>query len=382
MDKINVVQLIHGIHFGGAEKVVYQICTNIDKDQFHPICIVLADGFLRKKLIDAGIETHLIPMKNKLDFSVTKGIIKIAKQNRRTVIHSHTSRTNLIGRIASKSAKVKNLSTIHSPIEKDTNISLKLKPINALVEKLSRFMLDRYVTVSKNAYDQLVNSGLDKNRITHIPNGVEINFSELSNEEKGALIDEFGVRDKIIVAMIAQLRPRKGCEYFIKAIPEILEKHQDTRFLIIGNAEFVEGRDYLGDLKKLAESLNVSDAVTFTGFREDVSKLMDIMDIIVLPSLFGEGLPLTLLEAIAHKKPIVATDTEGNNEVVVDGETGFLVPPKDSKALADKISQLIDNEDLRIKMGEMGRKRVESMFSLQEMIHRYEEVYRELVSNN
>jgi len=378
VSKIRIIQLIHGIHFGGAEKVVYQICTHINKERFHPVCIILADGYLRKKLMQSNIETHIIPMRSKLDFSVISNIVKILKEYKPTIIHSHTSRTNLIGRICSRLAKTKNVSTIQSPIEKDTNVSLKFKRINAFIEKLSRFMLDKYVTVSKNAYVQLIQRGFDENRITYIPNGVEMDIHLLSEEEKNNLIIDLDIKDKIVVAMVAQLRPRKGCEYFIKAIPGIIEKNKDVKFLIVGDAEFVEGRDYLGELKNLSEELGIENYVVFTGFREDIHQIMQTIDILVLPSLFGEGLPLTLLEAMAHNIPIVATNTEGNNEVVIEGENGFLVPPENEKAIINKVRQLINNKELRTRMGKNGRQRAETTFSIQQMINKYEDVYEEL----
>lgn len=379
MSTIHIIQLIHGIHFGGAEKIVYQICTHINKEHFHPVCIILADGHLRKKLRHSNIETHIIPMRSRFDFSVISKIVKILKQYQPTIIHSHTSRTNLIGRISSRLAKIKNISTIHSPIEKDTNVSLKFKRINAFIEKLSRFMLDKYVTVSKNAYVQLIQSGFDKNRITYIPNGVEMNIDPLSEEEKNNLIIDLDIKGKVVVAMVAQLRPRKGCEYFIKAMPGIIEKNKDVKFLIVGDAEFVEGKDYLSELKSMAEELGIENYVVFTGFREDVLKIMQTIDILVLPSLFGEGLPLTLLEAMAHNIPIVATNTEGNNELVIEGENGFLVPPENEKAITDKVCQLTNNKELRIRMGKNGRQRVETTFNIQQMINKYEEVYEELI---
>lgn len=379
LKKIRIVQLIHGIHFGGAEKIVYQICTRINRERFHPVCVILADGYLRKKLIEEGIETHLIPMRSKLDFTVISRIVKVLKQYKPTIIHCHTSRTNLIGRICSKLAKVKNVTTIHSPIEKDTNITLQFKPINAFIEKLSRPMLDMYVTVSKNVYDQFINEGFDKNKITYVPNGVEIEIAPISEEEKNRLSGELNIKNNIVVAMVSQLRPRKGCEYFIKAMPGIISKCKDVKFLIVGDAEFVEGRDYLGDLKKMTEDLKIADKVIFTGFREDVPKIMQLIDILVLPSLFGEGLPLTLLEGMANNIPIVATNTEGNNEVVIDGFNGFLVPHRNERAITEKICQLIDDKEMRIQMGKNGRKRVEEMFSINQMIRKYEEVYEGLI---
>ncbi|MCX7765660.1 MAG: glycosyltransferase family 4 protein [Candidatus Sumerlaeia bacterium] len=174
------------------------------------------------------------------------------------------------------------------------------------------------------------------------------------------------------------MRPRKGAEYLIRAIPAIRNEIPNCRFLLVGDAEFVEGKDYLGELKRIAELTGVGDLIKFTGFRNDVDRILEIVTVLVLPSLFGEGLPLVLLEGMAHSLPIVATDTAGNKEVVIDGETGYLVPPADSMLLADKIINLLKSPELRLRLGEAGRRRVETIFSLESMLEKYKFVYRQL----
>nr|MQY69267.1 glycosyltransferase [Bacillota bacterium] len=129
-------------------------------------------------------------------------------------------------------------------------------------------------------------------------------------------------------------------------------------------------------MESLVKELEIKDNVVFTGSREDIPKILKVMDIFVLPSLW-EGLPIVLLEAMASKKPIVATDVIGNKEVVVDGKTAFLVPPKNPGRLAEKIISLIKNKPLREKFGESGRRRVEETYPLDRMVKETEEVYHE-----
>ncbi|RLG99177.1 glycosyltransferase, partial [Candidatus Bathyarchaeota archaeon] len=122
----------------------------------------------------------------------------------------------------------------------------------------------------------------------------------------------------------------------------------------------------------------LKEKVTFVNFKEDVYKILKLFDVFVLSSV-TEGISLTLLEAMASGLPVVVTNVGGNPEVVVDGETGFLVPPKNPEKMAEAIITLLKNKELAKKMGVAGRKRVEEKFSLERMVREYEEIYRNLL---
>ena len=137
-----------------------------------------------------------------------------------------------------------------------------------------------------------------------------------------------------------------------------------------------EGEE-LAVLQEEALNLGIQENVKFLGFREDVPSLLRAMDVFLLPSL-SEGLPLSVLEALALQKPVVASDVGGIPEVVEDGITGYLVPPKNPQALADKILLLLRNPQLAAEFGKEGRKSVEQAFSLEHMIQEYQSLYEEL----
>lgn len=381
---IKVIQLIQGKHFGGAEKVVFQISTHLSPPEFESEVICLSEGKLYTMLRQAGVKTHLVPMRSKLDFSVLGRLITLLKSNPGAIIQSHTGRTNLLARLASAVVNIKKLVTLHSPILYDTNVNLRPKRLNAIVERLTARWSDFFVTVSKEGYEHLLQQGIPAEKIMVIYNGIDCQrVTKLTPEEKNNLRQELGFSaDTPIVAMVAQLRPRKGAEYLIRAIPAIHNAIPECRFLFVGDAEFVEGKDYLGELKHLAALTGVEHLLKFTGFRSDVDKILEIATVLVLPSLFGEGLPLVLLEGMAHNLPVVATNTAGNKEVVMDGETGYLVPPADSGLLADKIIKLLKSPELRQRLGEAGRHRVESVFSMETMLEKYKLVYRQLARNS
>jgi glycosyltransferase involved in cell wall biosynthesis len=128
-----------------------------------------------------------------------------------------------------------------------------------------------------------------------------------------------------------------------------------------------------------AKAMQLSEDVIFTGIRQDVPNILGLLDVFVLPSLW-EGLPIALLEAMAAGLPVVATAVGGTPEVVVEGETGFLVPPRDPEALAEAILRLLREPDLRRRMGEAGRKRVAEHFSVEQMVQKTEALYEHLLA--
>ena len=182
-------------------------------------------------------------------------------------------------------------------------------------------------------------------RIKVIYNGQDVS-PPIGLEEKRCLRAGLGLEeDEQVVGVVGSLYPVKGHEYLLAAIPQVLRFHPHTTFLIVGR----------GDLRvaeEEAKQRGLEKHVRFLGFREDVSALLSLMGIFVLPSL-SEGLSIALLEAMASGKPVIATDVGGNPEVVVDDETGFLVPPRDADALAAKLLLLLADE--RYKQEDLGK---------------------------
>ncbi|MCX7765661.1 MAG: glycosyltransferase, partial [Candidatus Sumerlaeia bacterium] len=205
---IRVIQLIQGKHFGGAEKVVLQLATHLLSPDFECIVICLSEGKLFTMLRQAGVKTYLVPMRNKLDFLVMRGLIAVFKRYPGAVVQSHTGRTNLLARLASVFVNIKKLVTLHSPILYDTNVNLRPKRLNAIIERLTAHWSDFFVTVSKEGYEHLLQQGIPPEKIMVIYNGIDCQqVTKLTPEEKLNLRQELGFSaNEPIVAMVAQLR--------------------------------------------------------------------------------------------------------------------------------------------------------------------------------
>ena len=175
-----------------------------------------------------------------------------------------------------------------------------------------------------------------------------------------------------IIGTVGMLAPVKDHITLLKAANKVVRVRPDVVFLIVGGGELE------GALKAEADKLGIENNVRITGFRNDVGSLLHVMDIFVLSSV-SEGLPLCLLEAMASGKPVVATNVGGNPEIVVNGETGFLVPPRDPDSLAASILSLLQDRRLASHFGMNGQRRVSERFRLERMIHSYHELYERVL---
>jgi glycosyltransferase involved in cell wall biosynthesis len=237
----------------------------------------------------------------------------------------------------------------------------------------TRNIPDRIICVSE-AVRQVVldREGIRASRVHVVNNGVDPRQepSGKQSETKRELGLEEG---NLVVGMVANYnRPVKGVARFLDAIPAIVAAVPSARFLFVG------GGNEEQSLRDKAKYLAIEPYLVFAGYRKDIHRYYEIMDISVLTSL-SEGLSLTLLESMGYGIPIVATRVGGNPEVVVEGETGYLVPVGDTSALADRIVRLLKIPELRRRMGEEGRSRGERKFRMGNVADRYLEIYNELL---
>ncbi|HVM38989.1 MAG TPA: glycosyltransferase [Sphingomicrobium sp.] len=235
-----------------------------------------------------------------------------------------------------------------------------------LLDRLSTNRADAIVAVSGHVRDDLVAHGAQRAKSEVIHNGMDLEAFDrqaaapsqpLARQEGGALI-----------GCVGNLNPIKGHEYLVRAMPRVLQRFPTARLVMIG-----EG-GAKAELEALARALGVEGAVIMAGFRGDVPAVMRQIDICVQPSL-QEAFGIVLLEAMAAARPVVATGVEGIPEIVVDGTTGLLVPPRDPEALAKAICALLQDGEARRAMGSAGRSRVEQRFDIRTTVRAYEELY-------
>ncbi len=372
---VKVVHVINGESFGGIERAVTTLVQH--HRGVHPAIICLMDGDMtRFGASTADCRIDLIRMHSRLDPTAAIGLARYVRAHHIDLIHAHTLRANLVGAMAAHFAHVPVVATIHSPIARDTEDLTRNRRNFWLQRKLFRWTA-RYVAVSEGLRREAIASGLPPARVVVIRNGIDAVRYGLGDgtalRRSLAGVDA----DTPLVGTLALLRPRKGIDVLLSAIPIVARSIPPARVIIAGKAELPA---YEQELRRLARSLGIADRVHFLGFRSDVPDLLAALDAFVIPSLFGEGAPFALLEAMAASRAVIATRTEGNDEIILAGSTGVLVDPHDPESLASAIVNVLASAEHRRELGARARQAVVERFSATRMAAETEAFYSRVLA--
>jgi glycosyltransferase involved in cell wall biosynthesis len=240
-----------------------------------------------------------------------------------------------------------------------------------LADRLVSRFVDRVIAVSEAARAFLISGkGYDARKIVVVPNGRDLSVFRPGAGGQ-AVRKELGIdRATPLVGVIGRLEEQKGHAYLLDAWPSVLAEFPDARLLVVGEGSL------RGALERRVKQLGIEASVQFAGFRSDVPRVLDALDVLALPSLY-EGMPLTAIEASAMAKPVVATAVDGTPEVIRDGRTGRLVPPREPAALSRALRALLRDPSVAQQMGRAGRDLVFNRFDLARQVDATARVYRE-----
>ena len=379
MSAPRVLHLINGEHYGGASRVLTNYLASPSR-QANVMVGVFFAGELERRLREAGVPTRLISMKGRLDVLAVREVRHLAREFDAQIIHTHQVRNTLLGRLAARLDHRQVVTHVHSPAFRESTRRTRNVATGTIDRVFSR-LTHRFVAVSESLARELVRSGIPADRIRMVHNGVPIPHAR-TPEERTAARAALGLpQDAAAVGMVALFRPRKGTEILLRAMAEMDLDDIKTVVVLIGQAVREGGRDYGAELREFADQLGIADRTLFTGFREDVGQLLPGLDVVVLPSLFGEGLPMALLEAMGIGVPVVSTPVEGIAELLDDGHNGLLVPVGDSPAFASAIRQLLGDPGLRERIGTEGRATVIAGYGVDSMTRKLESIYTELCNS-
>jgi len=382
MKKLKVLQLITRLDKGGSAENTFLTATGLDRNNYEVILMsgpVEDPGQDRKKEIgESGIRHIFIPelVRNISfinDFIAFLKIYRVLKKEKFDFVHTHTSKAGFLGRLAAKLARTSIIiHTPHGHVFFGYFGSFKTK-IFILLEKLASCLTDKIVALTNGEKeDYIAHKVARKEKLAVISSGVDLNrFKEPSSEEKKNLKKELGIpENSLVVGTVGRLVLVKGPEFLIEASKIIVSKYPDTYFLFAGDGPLRQS------LEKKACRMGVKKNIIFLGWRDDVSKIISIFDIFVLPSL-NEGMGRVLIEAMALRKPVVASRVGGIPDLVSHGKNGFLVQPKNPMELAKYIQHLLEDRGKREKMGSAGQETIFN-FSKERMIEDTEKLYEEL----
>jgi glycosyltransferase involved in cell wall biosynthesis len=364
-----VVHYIDSAAFGGNEQALLHLLEYSDRDRWQPVLFHQAEPGLARFIGAAQrleVRTQVVPrMKGKEAISGLPRFIQLLRRENPAIFHAHLNwlLSCKFGLMASALAGI--------PHVVATLQQYLLPPWGRSTFLQQRFVserVDRYIAVSNAIARQLSEDfHVPTTKIEVIHNSIP---AERFNRSCNPALRKELSRETAwpVVLTVARLDEQKGHKFLLQAVSQLPE----AIFALVG-----EGPER-ASLEAQADRLGISDQVLFLGFRQDVPDLLACCDLFVLPSVY-EGLPLSVLEAMAAGKPVVATAVGGTPEAVVDGETGFLVPPGDPQALAISIQTALENSKLLNKLGEEGKKRAQKEFSVEIMSQTVIQVYEELL---
>jgi glycosyltransferase involved in cell wall biosynthesis len=317
-----------------------------------------------------GADVHLIDVNRLFRLDGAWRLYRLLRRERPDVLHTHTAvAANVIARVIGRLARVSVVAHMH--IENHFRRNRVLRAIYRTLDNWSAGLAAAVLVVSDDTRRAFEEQGYPAELIETVHNGIDLEGIETGSNGVRA---ELGVPDGVpLIGEVGRLCDVKGQRELIEAMALLRDRGRDARVVLVGE-DLEQGGAYRELLERKARELDVDSRVIFAGYRGDVPAVLDAMDLFVLPSWI-EGLPLVLLEAMAHRLAVVATPVGGTPELVVDGETGILVPPHDPPRLAGAIAELLEDAGRRRELGEAGFRRVAERFSADEMERRVLGVY-------
>lgn len=351
--------------------------------EVHAVC---RDGQWVEEIESFGIPVHIIPMRREPspfhDLFTLWNLIKLFRREGFHIVSTHTPKAGLLGPVAAQLAGVPIvIHTVHGFLFHD-NVPRLERWFFMAVEKFTATFADYLFSQSSEDIDAAVKYKICKaDKILYIGNGIDVvKFSRNNLQiEPKKKREEVGLKeDELVVGIVARLVYEKGYLEFFQAAAELAGQFDNVRFLVVGPVE-TDQKDAVN--LDIVKELGIEDKVIFLGMRRDMPELYSIMEVFVLPT-YREGVPRGLMEASAMEVPVVATNIRGCREVVSDGETGLLVPVRDSQALATAVTMLLQDEQKRIQIGKAGRKRIVAHFSDEIVCERIVQLYKQLIERS
>ena len=323
-----VLHIINGEHYAGAERVQDLLALRLPEHGFEVAFACLKPGRFPEARRAKDAPLHALAMRGRWDLRPAWQIARLVRQCGYRLIHAHTPRTLMIGRLAGALSGVPTVYHVHSPTSRDTTRRWTNR-VNSCIERWSLTGVAQMIAVSESLRRHIEQAGFDPRRLRVVHNGVP-GLGPLAHRDRP--------RDVWTLGTVALIRPRKGIETLLEALAALRNEGLPVRLRAVGP---FETPDYETAVKDRAAELGLLDAIDWVGFSSDVPGELARMDLFVLPSLFGEGLPMVVLEAMAAGVPVVAGDVEGIPEAITDGREGRIVPAGDHAALAEAIRQVI-----------------------------------------
>jgi glycosyltransferase involved in cell wall biosynthesis len=385
------ILVVHGNNdLYGADRILLDLLTRLDRARFRPIVVLPTDtqhiNRLSPRLAEAGIETIFLPMGVmrrrylrawKLPgfaWDVLAGarrLERIIRERQIALVQTNTN-TILSGALAARWAKVPHLWSVH---EITTSPGWVRRTLHFLIPRLSA----RVVTVSRAVRDHMLRDAPRyASRFQYVRGGIDLQ-PFLNAPGRARVRKEWGIgEEEVLVGMVGRVTTWKGQPVFAEAAKQLLDQHRSLKMVAVGGVFDTEAFR-MQAFRDQVRKLGIEGRFLISDFRSDMPDVYAALDVFALPSTQPEPFGLVVIEAMASAKPVVATSPGGPSETVVDGETGYLVPPSDPTTLASALEKLVSDPELRARIGAAGRKRACELFGLARYVGEFEELYGQLL---
>lgn len=381
------MKILHICAIGGTAQILLLPQINSFLSQGFEVGIACCLDEDSQRLQDNGYTVHPVNIDRQISpISNLKTILdltKIIRENNYDLVHVHTAIAAVVGRIAAKIAGVKAIVyTAHGFPFHDLS-SPKQYFLYSNIEKYAATITDLILT--QNHEDIATAKKLrlcPPEKLGYLGNGVDIerfNRSQLNSESQSQLRQSLGIPDdSLVIGTIGRITRKKGSGYLIEAAGQLICEFPNLYIIVIGSQLSTDPEPFQIELNQRIKTLGLEKHVILTGERKDIPELLGILDIFTLPTFTHEGLPRSIVEAMAMKLPIVTTDVRGCREAVVNEKNGFIVPSQNTTELAGALRKLLCNYQLRQSYGKASRERVEAEYNEEFVFKRLKQYYKEL----
>ncbi len=373
--KYRIAYLIDGLSMGGAERLMVPILQHLSRTYFDPyVCALqMKDGNpIADEIRALGVPVECLDIKRLRDLDAIPRLTRYLKGIGAVLVHTQLEAANILGNLSAKLLRLPTVCTIHVMPSLDVKTRTKLH--QSVEWFVLRHFCDRVISVSEGAREYHIQiSGSSPEQVTTIYNGIDLSaFVNMDNaREREVARTELGIpQDANVLITVAVLRPPKGIQFMIRALPQVLTSHPNTYYLIVGSGSHQDS------LIAEADKAGVRERVIFAGLRKDVPRLLVASDVFVLPTL-TEALPTVLAEAMGAGLPVIASRVGGVPEMIADGQNGLLVEPEDPDSLSRACIRLLDRPGERATMGAAGWQIVNQKFSIERQVEQLKELYLE-----
>lgn len=360
---MKILQVSSATEMGGGEAHLAGLVRALATRGHSVYLAVRPNSPLRSALVETAVDWCELPLRNSLDVQSARRLAELVIREGIDIIHAHVGRDYLVAALAARRAgRARLVLTRHHylPISKNAIYRWLLSDVSAVIAVSA--------AVRRSLIERLA---LPEERIHIIPNWVDA--SRFQAGDRQTVRAKYHLNSKLVVACIGQIAPFKGQEEFLRAAHRVAGMRPDSQFLIVGD-EADPKAPFTRQLKQTLETLGDGRRISFTGYIEDIAELLAAVDVVVVPS-WDEGFSIVTIEALAARCVVIASDVGGIRDIIKEGRTGMLVPPRDVNALANRLLWVLSDAPLRERLSDHGYRDVLARFGQEHVIDSIESLY-------